>query len=661
MKIIDSIKVAGLFRIHVATRCETGLLRILAVIALFAAMFGPCRADTLSMLSPDGDLTVTVSAAAGGGYGRATFSVDYKGVCVLPDACWGLETGSAGLAEKLRVKSVTDVKRVTDDYRMLTGKRSHCVNKASERVFTFENESGLTLDVTLRVYDDGVAFKYAVDGGKAGERIVADRTAYTVARGTRRWMQEYDAGYERFFPMSTDGTLDGCADVCRWGYPGLVEAADSVFMLITEANIRRGHCGSYLYNGDRRDCYQVALADDGMPCEGAWESPWRLLIIGSLADVVESTLVTDVADPSRLDDVSWIKPGLVAWVYWAYNHGSRDCGLLKEYVDLATAMKWPYDLIDAEWDEMEGGCDIGDVLAYAVGKGVKPLVWYNSSTGWIEGPGPRFRLNRREDRVKEFEWLRGMGAAGVKIDFFSGDSVATMDYCIDLLEDAAEHKLMVNFHGATVPRGWQRTYPNLMSVEGVYGAEWYNNNATLTDRAAAHNATLPFTRNVIGPMDYTPGTFSDSQHPHITTHGHELALPVLFESAWQHMPDRPSTYYGLPEQVRRFLSELPTAWDDTRLLAGYPGVDAVIARRKDDVWYVAGINGTDDARKLGFSLAPLGISDGSMTLYKDGADGRTFDIDYGIGTRSLGGSLEVDCLPRGGFVAVISPAADNDD
>ena len=161
-----------------------------------------------------------------------------------------------------------------------------------------------------------------------------------------------------------------------------------------------------------------------------------------------------------------------------------------------------------------------------------------------------------------------------------------MNYYIDLMEDAARYGLLINFHGATLPRGWQRTYPNLMTTEGVYGAEWYNNLPVLTNAAACHNATLPFTRNVVGSMDYTPGTFSDSQHPHITSDCHELALPILFESGLQHMPDRPSVYLHLPEDVKALLSTLPTAWDDTRLLTGYPGKDVVLARRKENKWYI---------------------------------------------------------------------------
>ena len=162
-------------------------------------------------------------------------------------------------------------------------------------------------------------------------------------------------------------------------------------------------------------------------------------------------------------------------------------------------------------------------------QGIKPMIWYNSSVGWINGaPGPKFRLNKKEDREREFAWCEKIGVVGVKIDFFSGDNQMNMDYCLDLLESAAKYHLLVNFHGATIPRGWQRTYPNLLSTEAVYGAEWYNDVPTFTDKAACHNATLPFTRNIIGPMDYTPCAFSDSQHPHITTHAHELSRYVRY-------------------------------------------------------------------------------------------------------------------------------------
>ena len=319
---------------------------------------------------------------------------------------------------------------------------------------------------------------------------------------------------------------------------------------------------------------------------------------------------------------------------------------------MSVTLKLPYVLIDAEWDEMDKvasneGKTIEDAVVYAKAKGVKPLIWYNSSIGWVNGaPGPKYRLNKPEDREKEFAWCEKIGVAGVKIDFFSGDNQANMDYCQDLLESAARHHLLVNFHGAPIPRGWQRTYPNLLSTEGVYGAEWYNNVPTFTKKAASHNATLPFTRNVIGPMDYTPCAFSDSQHPHITSNAHELALTVLFESGLQHLADRPESFLAQPQEVQAFLGQLPTVWDETRFVSGYPGESAVLARRSGNTWFVAGINGRDEAQTLAIDLRFIGK--GKARLFADDAAGQ-WQISN-ISTLPT----KIDCQPRGGFVLVVN-------
>ena len=323
---------------------------------------------------------------------------------------------------------------------------------------------------------------------------------------------------------------------------------------------------------------------------------------------------------------------------------------------MAATLHLPYVLIDAEWDQMDQlasneGKTIEDAIAYAKEKGVKPMIWYNSSVGWVDGaPTPKYRLNKPEDREKEFAWCEKLGVAGVKIDFFSGDNQMNMDYCLDLLESAARHHLLVNFHGATIPRGWQRTWPNLMSTEGVYGAEWYNNVPTFTAKAAAHNATLPFTRNVIGPMDYTPCAFSDSQHPHITTHAHELALTVLFESGLQHLADKPESYLAQPHEVQDFFSHLPAVWDETRFISGYPGESVVLARRSGDTWYIAGINGTDEPKAPPLlSRRGLGWSDQPhITAFLDAGD-RAWKILPKVSELPE----KVVCRPRGGFVYIV--------
>lgn len=532
----------------------------------------------------------------------------------------------------------SEPRQIKADYQMLAGKRRHCTNEANEY------RCGA---LVLRIYNDGIALRYEYSGLK-DEPCPEEQTVYRIPEGTRRWMQQWTEAYEGFFPQSTTCKMKPE----RWGYPALLEPQDGVCALISEANIERQQSASCLYNDGER--FRVVPAENEVRITGDWHTPWRVVIVGSLADVVASTLITDVSEPSKLDDTDWIKPGVVSWVYWANNHGSNDYSIIKKYVDMAATLHLPYVLIDAEWDEMEKlasneGKTIEDAVAYARQQGVKPLIWYNSSVGWIDGaPGPKFRLNKPEDREREFAWCEKIGVAGVKIDFFSGDNQKNMDYCQDLLECAARHHLLVNFHGAPIPRGWQRTYPNLLSTEGVYGAEWYNNVPTFTARAASHNATLPFTRNVIGPMDYTPCAFSDSQHPHITSHAHELALTVLYESGLQHLADRPESFLAQPQAVQDFLSQLPVAWDETRFVSGYPGKSAVLARRSGNVWYVAGINGSDEPCTLDCDLSFIG-SHQQATLFADSGDAASpWQITTGSELPKA-----IACQPRGGFVYVI--------
>lgn len=626
----------------------------LLLYVLICIPFCSCSQKDTGVISPNGKICLSVEIKEDtekDGFGKVFFNVEYKdgktSRRVLSDTRIGLETQLMSFTDNIRLKSVSGTKLIEDDYVMLTGKRSHCQNRGNERIFRFENEKAETLDIVFRAYDDGIVFRYSLPSVQDKDSLTSEHTAYYIPEGTKRWIQNYSVGYEGFYPLKTRAER---GKDNMWGYPLLLEPADSLFVLITEANILRGHSGSRLYNGNDMNQYQVRMTDDKLALGDSFTSPWRVLMIGSLSDVVESTLVTDVSEPNKISDTSWIMPGSASWVYWAHNHGSKNFKIVKDYIGLAVDMKWPYSLIDAEWNEMSNGGDIEDLITYSLSRNIKPMIWYNSSTAWM-GPGPLYRLNSKENRIKEYTWLQKSGVVGVKIDFFPDDYSSNMDYYIDLLEDAAKYKLMVNFHGATIPRGWQRTYPHLMTMEAVYGAEWYNNKPILTDRAAEHNVTLPFTRNVIGSMDYTPGTFSDSQHPHITTCGHELALSVVFESALQHMPDRPEVYSSLPRKVREFLSGLPTAWDDTKLLCGYPGTDIVLARRKGDVWYIGGLNGTNENKILSFSLAPLQVEGKTMDVFKDGVDDKSFAIEENI--QLSNDKMDMSCLPRGGFVAVI--------
>ena len=351
-------------------------------------------ASAQRLTSPNGKLSVEIKGGQ--------LMIAYQGQQVLQ-----MKDAQAALPLK-----ALKAKKVKADYTMIEGKRSHCSNEANEyRVG----------QMTVRLYNDGLAYRY--------ESPVKEQAAYVIPEGMKRWMMQWTDGAENFYPLMTTYkekahrsfsavSKDADGNCVRWSFPALLELKDGVFALLTEANIEKGQSASSMYN--EGEAYRV-VEDEKIPGgETAGHSPWRLVILGSLGDVVESTLVTDVSEPCKLEDTSWIKPGVVSWVYWAYNHGSDDYNIIKKYTDLAATLKLPYVLIDAEWDRMKDGKTVEDAVNYAKSKGVKPMIWYNSSVGWIDGaPTPKFRLNKPEDREKEFAWCEKIGVAGVKIDFFS--------------------------------------------------------------------------------------------------------------------------------------------------------------------------------------------------------------------------------------------------
>lgn len=521
------------------------------------------------------------------------------------------------------VEAIGSPARTTTAYTMPTGKRSVCANAFEEQLFRLADSDTLA----VRLYNDGFAWRQSAP------------STIAMAPFLNRWTSRWTDSYENFFPCN-----DSLPDGQRIAYPALFEYADGIFALISESGIERGTglTSMYACGGEK-----YILRTDG-DCRPGWQT----VIAGPPAQVVESTLITDNSPECAIGDTAWIHPGVAAWIYWAHNHGSNDMNIIRQYVDLAADLHLPYVLIDAEWDEMKDGYTIDDALAYAHSKNIAPIIWYNSSVGWVDGaPGPKYRLNSPEDLEKEFTWCEKMGVKGVKVDFFSGDEQHKVDFMLDLFEAAARHNMLINVHGVTLPRGWNRTYPNLVSAEAVYGAEWYNNKPVMTNRAAAHNATLPFTRNIVGPMDYTPCAFSDSQYPHITTHAHELALTVLYESGVQHIADRPESLLAQPTEVQNFFGQLPAAWTDTRLLGGYPGRYVALARRAPDgAWWIGIINGTDEEiDNMSLDLSRLELPEHYRAEVF--ADGDPWQI-----TRTLFPLPDTITLrPRGGMVIVIRP------
>jgi alpha-glucosidase len=615
----------------------------------------------LEIISPNQKVKIFLHNDSTGLSGKWFLAVHYHNnneiVEVISKINLGLTRSDQDFSTALKFINTSKSTTIREQYTAIHGKRSHRSNEASEVILTFENPGKAKMNLILRAYNDGVAFRYVFPDKEGVFTVNDEHTAYVIPDSAERWLQKFDLSNEGLYSRMNNASTQQ-----DWCYPALFKVLNNdCWYLIHEADVDRAYCATKLSNFGNQSAYKVTLPyshegeGEALPIINLpWKSPWRVIIVGQLADIVESTLVEDVSTPSVLTNTDWIKPGLVSWNYWSDNHGTRDYQTVGRFTDLAAAMDWPYTLFDWEWDAMTNGGNVEDAAKYALSKGVKPLIWYNSGMfKWITAT-PVDRMKTHENRMKEFAWLKSLGFVGVKVDFFLSEKQYMIDYYLDILEDAAKFEMMVNFHGALVPRGWARTYPHLMTMEAVRGAEWYNNNAELTTTAPVHNSVMPFTRNVIGSMDYTPVTFTNSQHPHITSYGHELALSVLYESALQHMADRPDGYNDLPDAAKSFLKEVPAAWDEIRFLDGFPGRDVMIARQKGDAWYVGGINSEnkEKSKTINFDFLKAGEKY-KLTLLADGKHDKIFLTQYLVVDKTS--KIDVKMLRRGGFAASLKP------
>lgn len=594
-------------------------------------------------------------------YFRASYTDSGQTQVAIPRIQLGLIRSDQSFSKGLQFVKAGKPVLIKEQYNAVHGKRSVNSNSANQVIISFKTPSDALLNIIVRAYDNGIAFRYEFPEKKGAFVVKEELTAYQVAPETIRWMEKWNPANEAVYRMMKAETVQPG----EWCYPALFKTADKdCWFLLHEADLDETYCGSKLSNTAESSTYKITFPDqrDGRGLGASqpsitlpWKSPWRVITLGSLADIVESNLVDDVSAPSVVKETGWIKPGVASWNYWSNNHGTKDYKVVCEFADLAAKMNWPYTLLDWEWDAMSNGGKLEDALAYIHSKGVKPLIWYNSGgphTGVTATP--RDRMLTHENRVEEFTKLKKLGLAGVKIDFFESEKQDMIRYYLDILKDAAEFRMMVYFHGCLVPRGWARTYPHLMTYEGVRGAEWYNNVPVFTTEAPAHNTILPFTRNVVGAMDYTPVTFTNSQYPHITSYGHELALSVVFESGLQHFADRPDGYNNLPDAAKTFLRDVPNAWDDLKFVDGYPGSDVIIARRKGSNWYVGGINGqaVEKTKTLRFDFLDKGVKY-KLTLLADGKHDRDFGISYTVVQST--DSVKVRLLRQGGFAAYLIP------
>jgi len=556
---------------------------------------------------------------------------------------------------------------VRNRYTLVHGKRRRVDDRGATLTLATRGQNGERLLLEFRAYDDGVAYRYRFPDKKPGYfEVTGEASSFVLPPAAQVTLSPFSRadmwhpGYEDYYSRNVPAGTPSPSGV-GWGFPALFTQGPYK-ALITEAGLERTYLGARLQAEPGRAAYSVRFPDaregGGIGSitprsELPWALPWRVILVGdSFAPLVESTLVTSLSAPSRVKNTRWIKPGRSSWSWWSLSDSPKNYESLVDFVDLSAEMGWEYSLVDANWDLMQGG-DWKQLAAYAATKNVRLLLWYNSG-----GPHnrvterPRDRMSDRAVRRAEMKRISEAGIAGIKVDFFHSDKQDRIGQYLDILEDAADFKLLVNFHGCTLPRGWSRTYPHMVGMESVLGAEVYKFGERFGAAAPAHNTDLVFTRSIVGPMDYTPVTFSDNKSPHASSYGHELALSVLFEVGIQHMADGASMYRSLPEGPRAFLKDVPAAWDETRFISGEPGHSAVLARRKGSTWYVAGINGTGEALQLSVPVDFLaGKKLYSATVIEDGADKRQFKTTKQKLTHS--DLLKVTLLPFGGFVAQI--------
>ncbi len=653
-----------------------------------AAMTGCARASW-TVVSPGGAVRATVMLTDAGGAGpqaagsRLYYRVEAGGpaayVEVVPLSPLGIARSDDGFVDGLTFEGDRGDRLVDQAYTMLVGKRSHCRDHARERTLAFRSAGGHAVELVARAYDDGFAFRYRFPEADARPyTVTGEATGFRVPFGSQAWMMPYDApgmytpAYEDIWQRVPAGTDVAAAvhgsPVNGWALPALFQTPSRFWLLVTETDLDGRYFGAHLDGAAPGGLYRVALPAAGegngigVPTPSSalpWQTPWRVVIVGaSLGTIVESTLPTDLAAPSTMAHAAWIKPGRASWSWWSDDASATEYARLVPFVDFAAEMGWEYSLVDAGWDQMRGG-SWRDLAAYAGRKGVGIFLWYNSGGpgNSVQQYGPRDRLNDPAARRAELQALGAAGVKGIKVDFFGSDKPATIQVYLDILRDAAAARLMVNFHGATMPRGWQRTYPNLVAMEAVRGAEMYKFEASYPAGQPARNTILPFTRNVVGSMDFTPVTFSDAAHPHVTTNAHELALAVVFESGVQHFADKVAAYRSLHPAARSILQTVPTAWDDTHLVDGFPGEWLVLARRKGRTWYVAGIVGDGRPRTIAVPLAFLEGGAYQMTLVSDG------DSDRALQARSASMSatdtLTIAVRAQGGFVARLEEDKEN--
>lgn len=629
---------------------------------LLAAFTINAAPNKLILKSPDGSLSIESSLNE---KGSLVYKVKKNNQTIIYSSQMGIK-GDVDFTSALKIKSVSKAKTQTETYNAPGEKRANRTFTANFAQIKLQNSAKQQLFVEFKATNEGVAFRY-ITKSKTPIAIKTELTSFKFAATTKAWLHphadaetgwcetqpSYEEQYEYDMPVGTAAPMKA-----GWSFPALFKT-DTNWVLITEAGLTPDYVGTRLAQQSPNGEYSIGFPQKGEMVKDTdpnyvvsanVTSPWRVIVVGSLATVVESQMVSDLAlSADKKMDYSWVKTGVSSWSWAVLGDNATVYPVQKQFIEYASEMKWDYCLIDADWDWKIGYDKIKELADYAKTKNVGVLLWYNSSGEWNSTKySPKGALVEREARRKEFQRIHEMGIAGIKVDFWPGDGQSAIQYYYDLLKDAADFHLLVNFHGTTVPRGCSRTFPNLVAMESIRGFEFTTFDQKDTDLAPKHLTMMPYARNVVGPMDFTPVCFGEIRgKQRRTSNAFELALTVILQSGIQHYVEIPESMAKQPDFVKNYMQNIPRHWDDVKLIDGFPGKYVVIARRSGDKWYIGGINSQAENQKVTLDLSALNIGTKSVTIMTDGDTNRSF-IQQNASISN--NKLVVEMKSNGGFV-----------
>ena len=602
--------------------------------------FSTAQAQTVT--SPNGKVAVILELIEGG---QPCYRVLYEGQDVIERSALGLKTNIGDFTQGLVLKELTQ-KAVSDTYQLRNIKQSCVDYKATEGVAIYalkDKPEMQVMDIIFRVSDRDVAFRYRIQPQKETRVCVVteEASSFALPEGTTSFLCPQSkpmGGFARTSPSyETPYTCDEPVGKNGWGegytFPCLFKTAQEQWVLISETGTDGGYVGCRLLN-EQGGIYRIGFPQAGelngagatsaavdLPCE----TPWRTITVGSLANIAETTVAFDLVQPKYKASQEYVY-GKGSWSWIIGMDPSCNFDEQKRYIDFSAAMGYQSVLIDAFWDQQIGYEKIAELARYGKEKGVGIFLWYNSNGAWNDAfQTPIGKMNNSRIRREEMRWMQENGIRGIKVDFFGGDKQPMMQLYEDILSDANDFGLLCIFHGCTLPRGWERMYPNYAASEAVLASENLHFGQGACD-AEAYNACIhPFVRNTVGSMDFGGSALNkrysaDNQHgtTRRTSDVFALAVAVLFQSAVQHFALAPNNLDDAPAWAIDFMKSVPTTWEEVKFIDGYPGKYVILARKSGGRWYVVGINAEKETLKKTITL-PMFAAGSTLQVYSDDA------------------------------------------